>query len=98
MDQFYNYENIFLSELNSTTLNEEQKVVIMNLINKYLQIRDPQTNLSIIKSLPKFFVISKICEKLNYQKPTQQYSARKPSDSKMTAMMNIWQEIMDKTN
>ena len=36
MDQIYNYEHIFRSELNSTTLNDEQKLVIMNLINKYL--------------------------------------------------------------
>ena len=59
---------------------------------------DPQTNRSIIKSLPKYFIISKICENLNYQKPIQQYSPRKLSVYMEAAMMKILQEIIDKTS
>lgn len=88
MDQFYNYEYNFQNVLNTTSLNEEEKIRIMKMIKIYLQIRDPYTNLSIIKSLPKFFIISKICEKVIYQN-------RKPSAAKDAAMMKIWQEIMN---
>ena len=65
MEIFYKYENIFQDKLNATSLNDEDKIKIMNIMKIYLQIRDPVTNISMIKSLPKCFVISKICEKLN---------------------------------